>query len=192
MTTRQPETSVHSLFLERWSPRSFTGEVIPSADLMAIFEAAKWAPSSYNNQPWRLIYATKDNQTAWDKLFNLLGEFNQSWCKTASVIMLIVSKTKFEFNGKPARTHSFDAGAAWGYLALEAWQRGWAAHGMEGFDYDAAKQAFNLGDDYTVEAMAVIGKPASKEKLPPDLQDKEQPSERKPLAQIMAEGELPR
>ncbi len=191
MPNRQPETTVSSIFLERWSPRSFTGEAIPHEELMAMFEAAKWAPSSYNNQPWRFIYATSQNQAAWDKLFNLLGDFNKSWCKTASVLVVVVSKNTFDFNGKPCQTHSFDTGAAWGYLALEAWQRGYAAHGMQGFDYAAAKQALNLNDDYTVEAMIAIGKPDSKEKLSADLQDKEQPSERKSLAQIVAEGQLP-
>lgn len=187
---RKPEYDINPLILSRWSPRAMTGEAIPHEELLALFEAAKWAPSSYNGQPWRFIYAERTNQAAWERLFNLMGDFNQSWTKNAAVIMVVISRTTFEHNGKPSVTHSFDTGAAWAMLALEANSRGLVAHGMQGFDYDKAKQDLHVPDDYTVEAMIAIGKRAPKDTLPADLQEMEVPSTRKALKDIVMEGEF--
>jgi nitroreductase len=175
------------MILCRWSPRAMTGEPLDDDELMALFEAARWAPSSYNNQSWRFIYAKRDTP-AWDKLFGLLVEFNQSWCKNAAALVVIISKATFDFNGKPAITHSFDTGAAWMSLALEGSRRGLVVHGMEGFDYAKAKTVLGIPDGYQVEAMCAIGKRAPKEALPADMQAREQPSDRKPLKDIVWEG----
>ena len=186
---RHSEYSVNSLILNRWSPRAMSGETLSDEELMPLFEAARWAPSSYNNQPWRFIYAKRDSEY-WDRLFGLMVEFNQSWAKNAAVLVVIVSKKTFDFNGQPSVTHSFDAGAAWENLAIEAEVRGLVTHGMEGFDYDKACKSLEIPGDYNVEAMIAIGKKGQKEALPQGLQEKEAPSDRKPLKDIVMEGKF--
>jgi nitroreductase len=180
---RHPTYPIQPLLLNRWSPRSMTGEPMTKEELMPLFEAARWAPSSYNNQPWIFIYAQRDTPE-WKTLFNLMIEFNQSWAKNAAVLVVVISKKTFYHNGKPAHTHSYDTGSAWMSLALEGTSRGYVVHGMEGFDYDKTRQDLQIPDDYTVEAMAAIGKRAPAEKLPPDLKKREFPSDRRPLDQI--------
>lgn len=186
-TNRKAGYKINSLLLERWSPRAMSGESLNDEELMALFEAARWAPSSYNNQPWRFIYA-KRNTEYWEKFLTLMVEFNQSWAKNAAVLVVIISKKTFDFNGKPSITHKFDSGAAWENLALEAETRGLVAHGMEGFDYKKAREVLAIPGDYDVEAMVAIGKKGKKEDLPPDLQERETPSDRKPLAELIMEG----
>ena len=144
MTTVANRTSDHEIdpiFLERWSPRAFTGEAMPEAELMRIFEAARWAPSSYNSQPWRFVYARRDTPH-WEPMLSLLNEFNQSWAKNAAVLIVAASNSLMLPPGAekpvPSHSHSFDAGSAWGYLALEATRLGWYAHGMVGFDMQRA------------------------------------------------------
>ncbi len=156
-------------------------------ELMTLFEAARWAPSSYNNQPWRFIYAKRETPS-WELFFNFLGAFNKQWCINASTLVVVVSKKTFDYNGKPSVTHAFDTGAAWENLAIEASARGLVAHGMEGFDYDAARTQLGVPDDHEVHAMIAIGKPGKKEDLPPDLQEREVPSDRRPLQEIIMEG----
>ncbi|MBI2208312.1 nitroreductase family protein [Candidatus Woesearchaeota archaeon] len=186
---RKSDYDISPLILNRWSPRAMTGAEIDERELMAIFEAARWAPSSYNNQPWRFIYA-KRNTEHWDRLFNLMVEFNQSWTKNAAVLVVIISKKTFDHNGQPSITHSFDAGAAWENMALEAARRGYVIHGMQGFDYEKAKKALGIPEVYNVEAMAAIGKRGKKSDLPQELQEREIPSQRKPLKEIIMEGKF--
>jgi nitroreductase len=164
-----------------------SGEEISEDELMTLFEAAKWAPSSFNNQPWRFLYARRNTEN-WLPFFNLLAEFNQAWAKNASALIVITSKKTFEHNGKPARTHSFDAGAAWQNLALQGSARGLGVHGMQGFDYDKAREVLNVPDDCEVEAMVAVGKPGNKEELPEKLREREFPSARKKLSEIVFEG----
>ena len=158
-------------------------------ELMPLFEAARWAPSSFNSQPWRFIYA-KRNTEDWNVLFNLMGEFNQSWAKNASVLVVVISRKFFEHNEKPSRTHSFTTGSVWQNLALEASSRGLVAHGMEGFDYEKARKDLEVPDDYDIEAMIAIGKKGKKDFLPEELQKIETPSNRKPLKDIIMEGKF--
>lgn len=186
---RKPTYPIHPLILSRWSPRAMTGEDISEEELMALFEAARWAPSSYNNQPWRFIYAKK-NTPHWKTLFGLMGEFNQAWTKNAAVLVVGISKNTSDFNGKPSTTHSFDAGAAWENLALEATSRGLVAHGMEGFDYAKAKIVLGIPNDYAVEAMIAIGKRGKKAILPAQMQKREMPSDRRPLKELVMEGKF--
>src|SRR5437667_7210743 len=114
---RKPTYEVNPLILNRWSPRSFSGEELTDKELFTLFEAARWAPSSYNNQPWRFIYAKKGSKD-WRTFLSLLVDFNQSWAKNAAVLVVAASKVTFN-NGKPSRTHSFDTGAAWANFALQ-------------------------------------------------------------------------
>jgi nitroreductase len=184
---RKADHPVDKLFLDRWSPRAMSGEEIPEAELQVLLEAARWAPSSYNNQPWRILYARR-NTPHWQTFFELMVPQNQVWTKNAAALVVWVSKTTFDFNGKPYPTHSFDTGAAWGSLALQAYMKGLVAHGMQGFDYDKAKTALSIPDGYRVEAMAAIGKPGKMSDLSPENQKREAPSERKKLAEIACEG----
>ena len=154
---RNPTHKINSLFVNRWSPRSMTGEEIDDDDLMSLFEAARWAPSSYNNQPWRFIYA-KRNTESWIKLLDLLYEGNRTWAKNAAALVVVISRKNFEYNEKPSVTHQFDAGAAWENLALEACDRGIATHAMEGFDHQKAKTDLGIPENYNVMAMIAIGK----------------------------------
>ena len=189
LANRHPVYPISELFTQRWSPRAMTGESLNDEELLPLFEAARWAPSSFNGQPWRFIAAKRDTPE-WAALFNLMGEFNQSWTKNAAALVVIISRTTFEHNDQPARTHSFDTGSAWAMLALEGARRGLVVHGMEGFDYDRARQELGLPQDYAVEAMAAIGKLAPKEILPLELQDKERPSDRKPLHELIFKGKF--
>jgi nitroreductase len=184
---RRADHPIDELFLDRWSPRAMTGEPIPDEELMVLFEAARWAPSSFNNQPWRILYARRDTEH-WATFLDLLVESNQAWASNAAALLLFVSKTTFDRNGKPARTHSFDAGSAWENLALQASLRGIVAHGMQGFDYDRARTALDIPDEYQVEAMVAVGRPGPRESLPEKLQAVESPNERRPLAQTICEG----
>jgi len=185
---RKPENDVAELFISRWSPRAMSGEEIDEATLKTLFEAAHWAPSSNNNQPWRFIYARR-NTPHWDTIFNLMNEGNQAWAKNAAVLIVVISKTTFD-SGKPARTHSYDAGAAWVSLALQGSLKNLVVHGMQGFDYDKAKEVLHVPDDYQVEAMIAIGKHGKKEDLPDYQQEREFPSPRKSIAEIALEGKF--
>lgn len=184
---RQVSYSVHPLLLNRWSPRSMTGETMTDEELLPLFEAARLAPSSYNNQPWRFLLARRDS-AHWDLFYNLLIPFNKEWTKNAAALIVVISKNNFEQSGKLSRTHSYDTGAAWMSLALEGTGQGYVVHGMEGFDYEKARKDLKVPDEYTVEAMAAIGKRAPKEKLSPELQKREEPSTRKSLRDILIEG----
>ena len=187
--TRKADHAIDRMFLDRWSPRALSGQPISEKDLMILFEAARWAPSSYNNQPWRMIYARRDTPE-WITHFGLLGDFNKAWCATASALILFISKTSFDHNGKPCRTHSFDAGAAWVSLAFQASLKGYVAHGMEGFDYDRAKSELGIPDGYQVDAMVAVGLPADPETLSPALKKMEKPSDRRPLDKTICEGKF--
>jgi nitroreductase len=186
---RKPTYPINPIFLNRWSPRSMSGEAMTDEELFPLFEAARWAPSSYNGQPWRILYAKRDTPE-WELFFNLLLEANKVWCKNASVLVVMISRKNFERNNKPALTHTYDTGSAWMSLALEGTHRGYVVHGMQGFDYDKARTDLNIPDDYAVEAMAAIGKHGPKENLPPELQKIEAPSDRKPLKEIIIQGKF--
>ena len=186
-SARKSNYPINPLILNRWSPRSMTGEALNDDDIMSLFEAARWAPSSYNNQPWRFIYA-KRNTEHWNRFFNLLAEGNKNWTKNAALLVVVISRKNFEFNEKPAITHQFDAGSAWENLALEASSRGIVAHGMQGFDYEKAGVNLGVPHDFEVMAMIAIGKKGPIEILPPEVQEKEKLTDRKPLKEIIMEG----
>ena len=196
MTTVGNRTSDHPIdaqFLERWSPRAFTGEAISEADLMSIFEAARSAPSSYNSQPWAFVYARRDTP-AWAHLFGLLIEFNQGWAKDAAAVVILASNSLMTPPGKteavPSHSHSMDAGSAWGYLALQALKMGWHTHGMVGFDIPRAFAELGFPAGYRVEMALAIGKQGDKSTLPEFLQGREEPSGRKPLSESVFEGKF--
>jgi nitroreductase len=184
---RKPDHPIHPLILNRWSPRSMTGEHLAQEEIFSLFEAARWAPSSYNNQPWKFLYAKRDT-AHWKTFFDLLVDFNKQWCQKAALLGLIASHKTFERNNKPSPTHSLDAGAAWENLALEGTSRGLVVHGMEGFDYSKARKDLNIPESYEVLSMFAVGKRAPKEDLPEEMQRKETPASRKKVAEFAFEG----
>ncbi len=189
--SRTADHEIDPLFLERWSPRAFTDEVISEAELKTLFEAARWAPSSYNSPPWRFVYARRGT-AHWDSLLGLLNEFNASWAKNAAALVVIVSKETMAVPGQdkevPSHSHSFDAGAAWANLALQATRLGWQAHGMVGFDHQRALSELKVSAGFRVEAAVAIGKPGDKAQLPEFLQARETPSPRNPISETAFEG----
>jgi nitroreductase len=197
MTSFHGRTSDHpieKLFIERWSPRAFTGEPIPDETLASLFEAARWAPSSYNSQPWQFLYAKRDTP-AWAKFLGLLVEFNQGWAKNAAALVIVLSKKTMQPPGAKepsvSHSHSFDAGAAWQNLSLQATAMGWHTHGMVGFDIPRATTELGVPDGYRVEMALAIGKQGDKSMLPDYLQARETPNEREPVASFAFEGGFP-
>jgi nitroreductase len=184
---RRADHPIDTLFLDRWSPRAMSGEPIDEPELLVLFEAARWAPSSGNSQPWRFLYARRDTEH-WPLFFDLLAEGNQTWCHNAAALVVFVSRTTREETGRPLRTHSYDTGSAWVSFALQGWLNGLVVHGMAGFDYERAQRTLHVPDDFTVEAMAAVGRPGRKEDLPPQHLQREFPSTRKPLAELAFAG----
>jgi nitroreductase len=197
MKTANHRTAGHDidpLFLERWSPRAFDETALTESELMTILEAGRWAPSSYNSQPWRFVYALRDDAN-WAKLLSLLIEFNQSWAKRAGALVFIVSSETMRPPGSdkdvPSYSHSFDAGAAWAQIALQATRSGFQAHGMVGFDHEKAPAGLNVPAGFRVEAAIAIGRMGDKSVLPEMLQGREAPSDRNPLASMALPGGFP-
>ncbi|MFC1476915.1 nitroreductase family protein [candidate division KSB1 bacterium] len=186
---RTPDYTIDEIFINRWSARAMSGESISDEELMPLFDAARWAPSAFNAQPWRFIYAHRDTRH-WDKLFNVLADFNKQWVKNAAVLILILSKKIFDHNGKPSRTHSFDTGAAWVNLALQGTAKGLVVHCMSGFDYEKAYFDLTIPDEYNVEAMCAVGRPGRPEDLPPDMREREKPSGRNDISDFVFEGNI--
>lgn len=184
---RSADYPVDSIFLERWSPRAMSGEPISEEELMTLFEAARWAPSTYNEQEWRFLYARRDT-AHWDAFFGLLAEANQTWCRNGAALVLVVSHKVFQRNGKPNPVHTFDSGAAFENLALQGARMKLVVHGMAGFDRGKARTALKVPEDYDVEAMIAIGRPGDPDALPEQLRDRELPSGRKPVGELICEG----
>ena len=184
---RKSDPPIEPLFLERWSPRAMSGAPLSDGEVLTLFEAGRWAPSTYNEQEWRFCYARRDTPQ-WPLIFDLLIEFNQSWCKNAGMLVVVLAHKVFTLNGKPNPVHMFDAGAAFENIALQGTAMGLVVHGMQGFDYEKARTALEVPEDYAVAAMFAVGKPAPVEVLPEAMREREVPSGRKPLEEITCEG----
>jgi nitroreductase len=195
MTDRQPDHAIDLLFLDRWSPRAFDGSDVPDEDLAAMFEAARWAPSAFNSQPWRFCYAKRGDED-WERFLSLLIPWNQSWAQSASVLVYIVSDSlpfTDKETGAPAtsHTHSFDTGAAWVSLALQATRMGYLAHGMSGIQYELARAELGLPERYRLEAACAIGRLGDPAQLDEKMRSREHPSGRKPQAEFAFRGGFP-
>jgi nitroreductase len=184
---RMPDYPIEPLFLDRWSPRAMSGEPLDEAELMRLFEAARWAPSTYNEQEWRFLYARRDSPH-WPAFFGLLKEANQTWCARAAVLMVVLSHKVFTSDNRPNPVHTFDAGAAFENLALQGAAMGLVVHGMAGFDRGQARTTLRVPDDYAIEAMIAVGHPGDPDVLPPQLRAREVPSGRKAVREIAREG----
>jgi nitroreductase len=184
--SRISEHEIHPMFLERWSPRSMNGEPMSEAELLRLFEAARWAPSCANSQPWRFVYA-RAGTADFARLFELLSEGNRPWCARAGALVVVISRTVFD-SGKVARTHSFDTGAAWMSIALQGHSMGLVTHGMAGFDFDRARTELGVPEDYAVEAMIAIGHPGEVDELPENYRQREVKNTRRPVRELAFEG----
>jgi nitroreductase len=184
---RTPDHLIEAIFLDRWSPRAMSGEPLDERELSRLFEAARWAPSTYNEQEWLFLYAHRDSPH-WPAFFDLLMEANRAWCDRAAVLIVVLSHRVFALNGRPNPVHTFDAGAAFENMALQGAAMGLVVHGMAGFDRDRARTELRVPDDYAVEAMVAVGHPGDPAELPEPLRQREAPSGRKPIAEIAREG----
>lgn len=186
---REAAHPIESLFLKRWSPRAMSGAELADADVNRLFEAARWAPSTYNEQEWRFLYA-KNGDPQWEDFFGLLMEANQAWCDKAGMLIVVLSHKTFERNGKPNPVHTLDTGMAVQNLLLQAASMNLVGHAMAGFNRGQAKQVLQVPDDYEVEAMIAIGHPGDVDALSPELQEREVPTGRKPINEIARSGKF--
>ena len=184
------EHPVHTLVQNRWSPRAFSEKPIPNETLRSLFEAARWAPSSNNEQPWAFIVAAKDQTEDFARILSTLVEFNQSWARHAALIGIAVSKMEFARNQHPNRNAFYDTGAAMAYLTMEATARELFVHQMAGFDPHRATEVLNIPKGWEPIAAFVIGHAGDSNSLPEPLRERElAPRSRKPLSEIVMSGQ---
>ncbi|HEY8715469.1 MAG TPA: nitroreductase family protein [Candidatus Acidoferrum sp.] len=190
MHKRTPfEFPVHDLISERWSPRAFAEKAIAPEVLTSLFEAARWAPSSSNEQPWAYIVATRDDSENFAKLVSVLVPNNATWAQKAPLLALAVSETAFAKSGTMNKNAQYDTGAASAWLTVEATSRGLFVHQMAGFDGEKAKQVFAIPPGWEPIAAIAIGYPGDVESLPPVLRERElAPRTRKPLSSFVMTG----
>lgn len=181
------EIQVDKQFTDRWSPRAFSSEPIEEATIKSLFEAARFAPSSYNEQPWRFVYAYKPEDLA--KFRPLLMDMNRLWADKAPILIFVLAKKKFTMNGEENFHGRFDAGAAWMSLALQARSLGLYTHAMGGIHYDKVQEVLGIpADEYEVICGIAAGKIGDASELPDKYKEIEGPSPRKPLNEIAFEG----
>ena len=183
------EYPVHDLIRDRWSPRAFSDKAIAPADLCSLFEAARWAPSSSNEQPWAFIIAPKHDHANFTKALQPLVEFNVNWAKHAAVLGFAVSELAFAKNQAPNRNAQYDAGASMALLSIEAVSRGILVHQMAGFDPDTAREVFEIPADWDAIAAFAMGYPGDPASLPQPYRDRETaPRVRKPIREFVMSG----
>jgi nitroreductase len=184
---RKAAYPIEPIFLRRWSPRALSGEPLSNTEMLTLFEAARWAPSTHNEQEWRFLYARRDTPQ-WPVFFELLMEGNRAWCQRAALLCVVLAHKVFTQTGKPNPVHVFDSGLAFENLALQGTAMGLVVHGMQGFDFAKARSSLSVPDDYAVSAMFAVGRPGNPDELPPQLREREKPSPRKPVQEIICEG----
>jgi nitroreductase len=189
--TRNVENGVNPIFVERWSPRAYDGSEISNDELKPLFEAAHWAPSAYNAQPWRFVYARRGTPQ-WQSFLATLIPYNRDWVQHASVIVFAVSARRFVPPGKSEAIstgyESYDTGAAVAFFALQASLSGLSARIIAGYDKTAVRQALDIPEGFEVESAVIVGRRGKADSLPPDLQARETPTPRQPAATLVAEG----
>lgn len=176
---------IHPLLKQRWSPRSFTDQTVSKESIQRIFEAARWAPSSSNDQPWRFIAGLKGDKT-WDMIMETLVEFNQKWAKLAPVLALSIGKKISDKNGRPSKTFMYDVGQSVAYITFQAMHEGLFVHQMGGFSAQKATDLFNIPDDYQVLTAFVIGHKGSPNLLEENFAEMERSErQRHPLNKLV-------
>lgn len=183
MENRRYDYDILPEIQKRWSPRAFSPEKVPLEDILAVLEAARYAPSCYNEQPWRFIVAREDSEL--EKMGDVLASSNYVWAVNAPVLIMVTAKRLFKLNGEENYWHMFDTGTAWGYLSLEAQKRGYETHAMGGFNQDKAREVYNIPDDIDIICVVAMGKYGDKAGLPDKLQQAEAPSPRREIADIL-------
>ncbi|MDP9896857.1 nitroreductase [Variovorax boronicumulans] len=192
MNIRVARHTILPMILERWSPRAFDpSQPILRSELATLFEAARWAPSAFNVQPWRFIFALRDDP-GWDAMVELLIPFNKSWAASASALVCVASQTdapgKTPTERFPSYSHSFDAGAAWAFLALQAHSMGLCTHAMTGFDVERAKTVLRLPANVRLDAIVAVGHQGPGDHLPEELRSRDIPSDRQSIEEFVFEG----
>lgn len=186
-TARTPSSPVDPRFTRRWSPRSFSDEPVTREQVASLLEAARWAPSCYNDQPWLFVWALEPEDR--ERVLGLVAEGNRAWAARAPLLGVVFARRTFGHNGKPNRWAGFDAGAASFALALQADAMGLATHFMGGFDEAASYDALGVPrEEYEAMAAFAAGRRGEPERLPEPLRQREKPNGRKAVAEISAEG----
>ena len=187
INTRNPTAEIDSMFIDRWSPRSFDSVPLTQAQIDSLFEAARWAPSCFNAQPWLFIYAAAETDRA--RFMQALVEKNEGWVKNATLLVYLLCRRNFRHNDKQNRHAPFDAGAAWMSLALQARKLGLYAHAMAGFSRDKAYEILNApAEEYDIMAAIAVGYRADPGNMPEPVAAAEKPNDRKPRQEFVREG----
>lgn len=183
------EHPIHELIQRRWSPRAFADRAVDKATLLSLLEAARWAPSSYNEQPWSFLVATRDQPDEFQRLLSCLVEFNAGWAQHAPVLMLSVASLQFQRNAKPNRHALHDVGLAAENLVLQCTAMGLVAHQMAGFDADKARELYQIPETHEPVAAIALGYPGEPASLPDPLRERElEPRTRKALDEFVFTG----
>lgn len=186
---RSPKSHVNDLFVKRWSPRSFKKTKFSATTLSTIIDAARWSPSCFNEQPWLFVTATQVDKEDYSQFLNLLNDKNQTWAKNASVLGFIFARRNFSHNDKANDWSVFDCGSAWMAMTLQARMLGLYTHGMAGIEKQETYRTLNISEnDYEIICGFALGVIDTPEKLSDEFQEKEVPSERKPLSKIWQQG----
>lgn len=184
-----PDHPVHEWITQRWSPYAFADRSVSDDDLRSLFEAARWAASSYNEQPWRFLVARREDSEAHAKMLGLLVEANQAWAAAAPVLAIGVIETRFSRNGKPNKAAPHDLGLAAGSLSFEATKRGIAVHQMIGIEAEGIRDAYGLPESAEAFTALAIGYAAPAEEAPEALRGRDEaPRARKTLSEFVFEG----
>jgi nitroreductase len=186
---RIPDAAVNPMFLERWSPRAFDPAPLPEEDIATLFEAARWAPSCFNEQPWLFVYGTLEEERS--VFLEILSEKNGVWAHNAPILAILFARRTFASSDKPNRWAPFDCGAAWVSLALQARSMGLYAHGMAGFSREKAYQLLNVPEEeYDAMAAIAVGMYGDRDNLDERFKETEQPNTRKPLSEVAVKGKF--
>lgn len=180
---------VHKLIRERWSPRAFADRTIPAEEVISLLEAAQWAPSCFNAQPWAFVVATRDAPEAFARLLSCLVPFNQDWAQAASMLLITTARSTFEHNGKPNRHAWHDIGLAIAQLTLQAESLGLRVHQMAGIDIEKTREALAVPEGWDPVTAVAIGYPGDPRSLPEKLRAREiGERQRKPLSEFVFGG----
>ena len=185
-----PDHPIHELISARWSPYAFSRRPVPREHLLSIFEAARWAASSFNEQPWRYIVASRHRRDDFEKVLSCLLEGNRAWAKEAPTLALGCTRITFSHNGKPNRVAQHDLGLASATLTLEAMSRGVYVHQMAGILPGKAREVFAVPDEFEVVTALALGYRDDQGDRAPELRSRdENPRTRRPLDEFVFAGE---
>ncbi len=184
---RKSEAPADDQFISRWSPRAMSGAPISKEQMSTLVEAARWAPSCFNMQPWRFVYSLRDDQY-WETFLGLLMDMNRLWAERAGALLVVLSNDQFKDSADPSPTSGFDTGSAWMSIALQAQSMGLVSHAMWGFHHKEVRGTIKAPEHMTAHAVVAIGYPGDSETLPENYREKEIPSSRQSICNLMFNG----